>query len=224
MKSTAGDMLDAHANLLPFPLLVDKHCHRAALHLCTLPPSHPLHVHVKRASAHLVKHHRSPLHNLLHTYQLHPDDIEMIVAARFPPSWSPPFQMSIAASKSDALKEEADWAGRQGLWIYTDRSDIDGGVGAAAVLYRQGHANPKVLHFHLGKSTEHTVYEAEDVGLILGVKLIYEEFVIYKASCAADNKAAVEATQLRHSAPSHYLLDMLHKDINRLIQKHKIGR
>ncbi|GBE90128.1 hypothetical protein SCP_1801520 [Sparassis crispa] len=213
MRTTASDMLDAHANLLPFPLLVDKHCHRAAVHLCILPPEHPLHAHVKTASTRFVKHHCSPIHELLHAYRLQPDTIETISPARFPPAWSPPFQVSIAGSKGDALKDEAQWAEKQGICVYSDGSDIDGGVGAAAVLYRRDRATPKILHFYLGKSTEHTVYEAEDVGLVLAIRLLHDEFIIYTALCAADNKAAIQATQLRRPAPSHYLLDMLHEDI-----------
>jgi hypothetical protein len=43
MRTTPTDLLDAHADLLPFELLVDKKCHTAALRLATLPASHPLH-------------------------------------------------------------------------------------------------------------------------------------------------------------------------------------
>ncbi|GBE89552.1 RNA-directed DNA polymerase from mobile element jockey [Sparassis crispa] len=224
MRTTASDVLEAHANLLPFALLIDKHCHRAAVHLCTLPPSHPLHVHVKKASARYIKHHRSPLHELLETYQLDPDKTETISPIRYSPSWSPSFQVSVADSKDSALKEEARWAEKHGIRVYSDGSDIDSGVGAAAVLYRGDRANPKVLRFYLGKSSEHTVYEAEVVGFILGVKLIHSEFVVYSASCAGDNKASVRATRLRRPAPSHYLLDVLHRDVDLLIRKHKIGK
>jgi len=43
LKSTATDVLDLHANILSVKLLLHKICHRAALHIATLPPSHPLH-------------------------------------------------------------------------------------------------------------------------------------------------------------------------------------
>jgi len=36
MASTAGDILDAHINLLPIHLLIDKNLHCAALHFATL--------------------------------------------------------------------------------------------------------------------------------------------------------------------------------------------
>ncbi|KAG2747132.1 hypothetical protein P692DRAFT_20739651 [Suillus brevipes Sb2] len=39
MKFTATDTLDAHANLLPTDILLQRVCHRAALRLSTLPAS-----------------------------------------------------------------------------------------------------------------------------------------------------------------------------------------
>ncbi|KAI0365553.1 hypothetical protein BV20DRAFT_917317, partial [Pilatotrama ljubarskyi] len=49
LRSAPTDALEAHAQVLPFRLLVDKLCHRAAVRLCTLPASHPLAPHVQRA-------------------------------------------------------------------------------------------------------------------------------------------------------------------------------
>jgi len=41
MKTTATDAVEVMANLLPFHLLVNKHCHWAAIRLATLPSPHP---------------------------------------------------------------------------------------------------------------------------------------------------------------------------------------
>ena len=43
MKTTATDIVKVMANLIPFHLLIEKHCHRAAICLATLPEMHPLH-------------------------------------------------------------------------------------------------------------------------------------------------------------------------------------
>ena len=43
LQSLPNDVLDMHANLLPFHLMVDKVHYQAALRLATLPKSHPLH-------------------------------------------------------------------------------------------------------------------------------------------------------------------------------------
>jgi hypothetical protein len=42
MKTTATDLLEVHANLLPPTLLLQNHCHRAVICLTTHPKTHPL--------------------------------------------------------------------------------------------------------------------------------------------------------------------------------------
>ena len=62
MGSTANDVIDSMANLLPFHLLVEHYRYRAALRLATLPTSHPLAKPVDNATKMLVKRHPTPLH------------------------------------------------------------------------------------------------------------------------------------------------------------------
>lgn len=203
MRTTATDVLEAHMNILPFHLLVDTHVSRDATHLCALPTSHPLHTHVRKATRY-VKRHRSPLHEILTAYNLCPDDMETIEAVRLPPGWRPPVPISIAPSKDDAAAAEATWAAKPGYRIYTDGSDCDGGVGAAAVLFRPGATDPVILRYHLGASTRHSVYEAELVGLLLLALVSF-----HLASCAADNQARLLAVRNRKPHPAHYLVDRL---------------
>ena len=47
-------------------------------------------------------------------------------------------------------------------------------VGPAAVLF-WGNAAPKSLRYHLGSLDEHTTFEAEAVGLIMGAHLLSME-------------------------------------------------
>ena len=68
MCTTATDIMTAHADLLPFPLLIDELCQRATVRTCILPVSHPLAPQVRSVAAHYVKHHCSALHVLLHLY------------------------------------------------------------------------------------------------------------------------------------------------------------
>ena len=89
----------------PFHLLVDRMIIREASRLCTLPPTHPLYAHVKRA-ARWVKRHRSPLHEILAAYSLQPTEIETIAATRHPPGWRAPCTVSISATKDDAADDE----------------------------------------------------------------------------------------------------------------------
>ena len=43
LRSAPTDLLDTHAGLLPMELVLMKACHRAMMHMLTLPNSHPLH-------------------------------------------------------------------------------------------------------------------------------------------------------------------------------------
>ncbi|KAE9407131.1 hypothetical protein BT96DRAFT_750408, partial [Gymnopus androsaceus JB14] len=51
-----------------------------------------------------------------------------------------------------------------------DGSGYKGGVGAAAVLYRDGE-EIETVRFRLGSDDDHEVFEAEIVGLILSLHL-----------------------------------------------------
>lgn len=163
MRTTATAVLEAHLNIPPFHLLVDEICQRAATSLCTLPTTHPLYSHVRRAARHFVQRHRSPLHHLLHAYALNPNrhPLEVIQPARFSPSYVSPFKTTYAKDKKAALQDEKKWCQRPGIRVYTDGSDIDGGVGACAAVYVSGRTRIKMLHYHFGPSSSYTVYEAE---------------------------------------------------------------
>jgi len=148
--------LNAHADLLPF-LLMNKVCHRAAVRLASLPESHPLHSHVRRMGRY-VQRHRSALHELMNAFKIRPEKMERIQAVRQRPAWKRRFKTTIAESKKEAKEKEEN--NRVRIRIYSDESDTNGGVGAAAVLYRNG-TQQRTLRYHLGTSEQHTVYEAE---------------------------------------------------------------
>ena len=75
--------------------------------------------------------------------------------------------------------------------IYSDGSGIDGGVGAAAVLYINNSMRQS-LQYHLGSDKHHTVYEAELVGLTLAAGILQQLDFLEDASIAIDNQAAVK--------------------------------
>jgi ribonuclease HI len=211
MKTTATDVLEVMANLLPFHLLVDKVRHRAALRLATLPPSHPLHKPVQNAADRLVKRHPTPLHDLMHRYSIRPQHIETIKATRHCTNWKPNVKIKITTNPDDAIKEiDLDNAD---IKVFTDGSGLDGKIGAAAVLYRNGRQKSK-LRLQLGLQRHHTVYEGEGVGAILGAKLVSREWGARTVTFYIDNHAIIKATQLTKPAPSHHLIDTLHKYID----------
>ena len=218
MRSSPTDTLDAHAQLLPMDLLVDKACHRAAARLCSLPNSHPLAPHVRRAGRRLVKNHRSSLHEVLDAYRPFLDytHTERIQPTRLHPRWKPIHRCHVLDDRDEAVADDANWAGRA-YRVYTDGSDVDGGVGAAALLYAPGATSPKILQLHLGPSTRHTVYEAEVAATILGLELLRAEPECRSdVSIALDNKAAIMASTSRAAGPGRYLTDVFHRSLRDL--------
>ncbi|KAG2130236.1 hypothetical protein DEU56DRAFT_694152, partial [Suillus clintonianus] len=171
MRTTATDILDNHANLLPIPLLLQQICHRAALRLATLPQRHPLHPHLQ----HIIRYrntarHRSSLHNLLATYRLYPKDIETLdFVDRSNSHRSNVYKTHINRKEKDAIKEQKEL--KDEVQIFTDGSGHNGKVGAAAILLRAGQA-PRKLRYHLGSERKHTVFEVEVIGLSLAAQLI----------------------------------------------------
>jgi hypothetical protein len=120
MSTTATDTLEVMANLLPFRLLVDKHRQRAAIWLATLPVTHLLHKPTLNTASHLVKRHPTPLHDLMHRYNIQPQKIETIKAIRYDTKWKPGVKTEIATDIDHAIAsiphDEAD------VKVYTDSS------------------------------------------------------------------------------------------------------
>jgi len=176
MRSTATDILDAHANILPFQQLLQKACHRAMLCMVTLDQTHRLYkgIHAAynsctRQGFQTCKRHPSSIHCLLNEFKLNPHDMETITPIRHYPKWEPDVDRQVAQSPEAAIIE--DTIAQEDIRVYSDGSAVDGGVGGAAVLMRGDEAIRK-KRFHLGSEKEHMVYEGELVGMILAVELL----------------------------------------------------
>ena len=78
--------------------------------------------------------------------------------------------------------------------VYSDGSGLDGQVGAAAVLFRNG-IEVRQGRAHLGSLRRHTVYEGESAGALIGVTLLNRERTALKAATLCiDSQAAICAT------------------------------
>ncbi|KAF9234671.1 hypothetical protein BU15DRAFT_52337 [Melanogaster broomeanus] len=108
--------------------------------------------------------------------------------------------------------------------VYSDGSGQDGRIGAAAVLYREGKA-PQILRFHLGSADDHTVYEAEAVGLTLAAKLIATEpNMPFPVSIFVDNQATIKSGEIFTTKPGHYILDKLRRMLAKIQNDHSRGK
>src|SRR6266481_8923400 len=93
LRTTATDIMEIHANLLPTELLLHRICYRATLRLAALPDTHPLQKKTVKQVAHRdIKHHRSSLHQLLHSYDVQPGTCEVISGGAHPPNKADSFR------------------------------------------------------------------------------------------------------------------------------------
>jgi ribonuclease HI len=106
-----------------------------------------------------------------------------------------------AITKAKAIK---------GLVAFTDGSGYEEKIGAAAILMVNG-MELKTLRYRLGHETEHTVYEAEMLAVLLALHLISQVARrLKRITIGLDNQATLLGLRNQRSKPSHYLLDKIH--------------
>jgi ribonuclease HI len=220
LSSTAGDVMDAHTNLLPIDLLFHKILFRAAARIASLPSTHPLHALSRKAAHRYVKRHRSPLHNLFFTCKINPTSIETVNATRRRPNYIPSFTTHMEENKIAALlKAHLDFVNYP-ISVYSDGSGFEGGIGASAVLFIDGNEST-ALRFHLGSEKQHTVYEAEIVGLTLSLHLLtnLQRQLRQSTILGTDSQAAIKALDNQRPHAARYLLDHVHTAAEKLQAK-----
>lgn len=132
LRTTATDMADYHAYLLPTSLRLQLATFKAAVRLCTLPNSHPLQPIVQRCRR-SVRRHQSAIHKLMDAFPELRQPIESVRPIRDQDLAITYLTVHQAKSRS-ATKEAAEAAVLSGsLCIFSDGSGFKGGVGAAAV-------------------------------------------------------------------------------------------
>ena len=217
LSSTAIDAILMLANLPPFHILVDRIRLNTALHLATLPPPHPLHKPVANATSRLVKRHPTPLHDLMHRYNIEPGHMEKIHAVRHHMNWKPNLTMTIIPDKEEAINDIAQ--DDPDLKIFTDGSGMNDKIGASAVLYRDNRRKSS-LRYQLGHISHHTIYKGEATGILLATNLILREsHTSTTAIIYIDSKALTLATILTAPSPGHYIIDAFHSAINTIHKK-----
>ena len=179
LRTSASDVMEAHANLLPIELTMDRVCHRAALCLAALPESHPLFKPMRQSTRRFLKRHRSPLHHRFHAFNVRPQDCETIMPPTCPPNEVSALQLQVADTREESREE--DEGDKADMWVYSDGSGIEGRAGAAAVLFHDGQ-EIRSLRYQLGPLTHHTMYEAEVVGVLLAAELIHKEHAVHTAT------------------------------------------
>jgi ribonuclease HI len=214
------DALDANAFLLPAPLVISKWQHRATVRMAMLPFDHPLARTVRIKTTRSLKKHKAPINKLAATFNCDPVSMEKIPATARDPmlKGTLPFTTNIAEDREASAKEAEE--AREEIQVYSDGSALNGKVGAAAILYR-GDSPPRKLHLHLGTEKEHTVHEAELVGILLALHLInMEKYGSTTCAIGVDNQAAIQAFNSSLRSPGHHLAREIIRVANQ-VQKRK---
>ena len=108
---------------------------------------------------------------------------------RWSPKWKGKLRTHIATKWEKAVEEESN--NQSNIHIYADGSGIEGSIGAAAVLYRNGRLRRSVKCW-LGTILHHTVHEGELVGAGLGFELLQKEAAYHLVAFFVDNQAAIQ--------------------------------
>ena len=82
------------------------------------------------------------------------NDIEIMNTIAKHPTWRNHIKMIITKTREEAEQSAKD--DESDIRIYMDGSSHDGGVGAAAILM-QGIHPVKIVRYHLGRDTKHTM-------------------------------------------------------------------
>ncbi|KAF9258530.1 ribonuclease H-like protein, partial [Marasmius fiardii PR-910] len=85
-----------------------------------------------------------------------------------------------------------------------------GNVGAAAVLYERG-AIVRSIRYQLGADSHYSSYDAEVVGIILGIHLVHRVYPsTQRVTINLDGKSAIQALAQRSPMAGQYLLEAIH--------------
>ena len=210
LRTTPTDFVDAHAGLLPIELSLLKATHRAAIRICTLPHTHPLHSIINSIKANPPRKHPSPLANLVRTFKLQRKNMETITPRAQCNVRQPNFITSTAGSREESIKEEKD--DKADYKVFSDGSGIDEGIGAAAILYKRGRLTPiSELKFFLGTPSKHNTYEAEAIGAILATWLLNGNpgTVGKNVSLYIDNQAIISSMKNLKATSGQHLIKHL---------------
>jgi ribonuclease HI len=141
------------------------------------------------------------------------------------PNFAPALKTVIPADKQTAL-DDAQTHHNAKVTVYCDGSGYEGGIGASAVLYVNS-VEKKHLRYHLGSAEEHTVYEAELIGLLLALYMLSKLTRKLKSYVVigSDSQAAIRALSNQKPHPAHHIIDQIHEATEKLQEsQHKIQK
>jgi len=202
LRTTAGDVATVHMNIKPIALQLKETGLKTYTRYASRPTCH-----------------RTALHQLVEASNFKVGEIKTIDTTRAPPSKATPHNYSITESKEALIKWDKENFTNE-MMIYTDSSCYKDKVGLSAVLYING-LKTELLKHQLGTKQEHTVFEAELVGILLGTHLAKCHLAAWtptNINFSINNQATIKAMQKNKLQPVQYLIDEIHWSTKHLLQ------
>ncbi|KNZ77825.1 hypothetical protein J132_03334 [Termitomyces sp. J132] len=181
---------------------------------------HPLYSTICQTARHFVAWDHSPLHYLFHVTGVNPKTIEIVEPVRHCPNYSPSFSTLIAQDKNLASELAAATLATTPVAVYCNGSGFEDGIGTSAVLFVKG-VEKQHLCYHLRSKSEHTIYEAEIMGILLALHLLMLlcNQLSALAMISSDSQATIKALVNQCPHPFHYLLNLTHTVVENLHRK-----
>jgi ribonuclease HI len=207
LRTTPNDVLDAHAELIPIDLMLEKICYRNIVQTCTLPPSKLLSWITRGYHRDKAKWHITNLQTLIQRFDLDLKTVETIGTPQFTSADPLPLTTNIADTRDNSIQGEATDSSR--FKVYSDGSGQNGQAGAAAILYVDN-KHARTLQLHLGSLKEHMMYEAEIVGGVLAAQLMKE---IANTNPGTEVTHYMDSQSIIKTLTSKYLIDSYQRQV-----------
>ena len=215
LPTAPGDATIVHANLTPIRILLKETSLKGYARLSTRSPTHPITPLIAQTYKQQPKKHNTSLHHLAQTAKFNANEMEKIPPTRQRPGTTPVFSTDIAVTKEASIVNDKVMF-PNGRMIYTDGSGFKGAIGAAAVLYVNGIKKAQ-LRYQLGPDTKHTVFEGEQVAIILGLHLTRNILGTRELiNLSIDNQAMIKMMNTNQPQPAQYLIDEIKHIMNKI--------
>ncbi|SJL18922.1 uncharacterized protein ARMOST_22524 [Armillaria ostoyae] len=120
-------------------------------------------------------------------------------------------EFEIASSKKQ-VEQQATATPQEDKLVFSDGSGFKAGIRVAAWMQTNTSAPHGEVHCHLylGSDTHHTVFEAELIGAILALDIIWSTPRLMKATILLNSQAAILALQSGGTKSGRYLVEEFH--------------
>ena len=166
--------------------------------------AHPIYRIIKHIQSRLAKRHPSPIHILDRLFKLEQGSVTPPLLHSLEDVKHVLYRCTIADSREKSIDEEANC--RANYKVYTDGSKIDGGIGASSVMLDTIKRQWSTLKHHLGSETDHTIYDAELVGILMAIHMIGQIPANATVAVFSNNQSTLQAITKPPDGPAGHII------------------